>query len=182
MQSVRRSVARARSACWIASSSAWAVGSRRETDSLWVRATTTPSRNTAAPTGTSPAHAARRASSSAAAMPARSAADGLGTHRLGGRRRDALERQVGPVLGPLDPNSVPLGVLAFEHGERERVLESFADQAVIAIENTRLFTELQEQLEQQTATADILRVIASSPTNLQVVLDTIAARAARLCG
>src|SRR5438034_3593600 len=38
------------------------------------------------------------ASSSAAAMPARSAADGLGTHRLGGRRRDALERQVGPVL------------------------------------------------------------------------------------
>src|SRR3989454_6101832 len=127
MQSVRRSVARARSACWIASSSAWAVGSRRETDSLWVRATTTPSRNTAAPTGTSPADAARRASSSAAAMPARSAADGLGTHRLGGRRRDALERQVGPVLGPLDPNSVPLGVLAFEHGERERVLEQPLD-------------------------------------------------------
>src|SRR6266702_3645155 len=101
VQSVRRSVARARSACWIASSSAWAVGSRRETDSLWARATTTPSRNTAAPTGTSPADAARRASSSAAAMPARSAADGLGTHRLGGRRRDALERQVGPVHGPL---------------------------------------------------------------------------------
>src|SRR5207249_5574093 len=45
-------VARARSACWIASSSAWAAGSRRETDSLWVRATTTPPRNTAAPTGT----------------------------------------------------------------------------------------------------------------------------------
>src|SRR5437867_4441177 len=130
MQSVRRSVARARSACWIASSSAWAVGSRRETDSLWVRATTTPSRNTAAPTGTSPAHAARRASSSAAAMPARSAADGLGTHRLGGRRRDALERQVGPVLGPLDPHPVPLGVLAFGHGERERVLEQPLDGAL----------------------------------------------------
>src|SRR5436190_1985060 len=64
------------------------------------------------------------------AMPARSAADGLGTHGLRGGRRDALEHQVRPVLGPLDPNSVPLGVLAFEHGERERVLDQPLDGAL----------------------------------------------------
>ena len=109
----------------------------------------------------------------------------------------ARSRGVRAVLSvPLMRGSSAVGVIALRRSEpglfTERqvaLLETFADQAVIAIENARMLAELHaknadltEALEQQTATSEILRVISSSPTDLQPVLDAVAENAARLCG
>jgi signal transduction histidine kinase len=89
---------------------------------------------------------------------------------------------------PLLRDGNPIGALGMWRREVKpfsetqiNLVKTFADQAVIAIENVRLFQELKESLEQQTATSEILGVIASSPTDIQPVLDTVAANAARLC-
>jgi GAF domain-containing protein len=107
------------------------------------------------------------------------------------------------ILGvPMRLDGAPIGAITVSRAaagpfaDRQiALLQTFADQAVIAIENVRLFNELQqknealtqahaqvtETLEQQTATGEILRVIASSPTDVQPVFDAIASSAARLC-
>jgi two-component system NtrC family sensor kinase len=96
---------------------------------------------------------------------------------------------------PMLRGSDPIGAITVWHADvgpfsqtHVALLQTFADQAVIAIENARLFQELQvrnrdltEALEQQTATSEILGVIASSPTDVQPVLKAVAATAARLC-
>ena len=92
------------------------------------------------------------------------------------------------LLVPLRQQGELIGVLGARRMEvrpftpaQIKLLETFADQAVIALENVRLFQELKESLEQQTATSEILGVIASSPTDIQPVLDVVAENAARLC-
>jgi signal transduction histidine kinase len=100
------------------------------------------------------------------------------------------------LLGvPMLREDDPLGVIVAGWAEagpvpkvQEELLKTFADQAVIAIENVRLFEaeqkrtrELSESLEQQTATSEVLRVISSSSGNLQTVFDTMLAKATDLC-
>ena len=87
-------------------------------------------------------------------------------------------RQQGELIGTLNARRIEVRLFT---PAQIKLLETFADQAVIAIENVRLFQELKESLEQQTATSEILGVIASSPTDIQPVLDVVAANAARLC-
>jgi signal transduction histidine kinase len=110
----------------------------------------------------------------------------------------ALQQRFGHhtmLATPLLREGVPLGVIVILRTEvrpfvdkQVRLLEIFAAQAAIAIENVRLFQELEarnrdlsEALEQQTATAEILRVISSSPTDIQPTFDAIALSAVRLC-
>ncbi|MGC1641789.1 MAG: GAF domain-containing protein [Pseudolabrys sp.] len=96
---------------------------------------------------------------------------------------------------PLLREGTPIGVLLLQRGivqpftDKEiELAETFADQAVIAIENVRLFDEVQartrdlsESLEQQTATSEVLKVISSSPGELEPVFQTILSNATRLC-
>ena len=106
-------------------------------------------------------------------------------------RSSAFARSLGvrTVLAtPLLREGIPIGAIHIRRMEvrpftekQIKLLETFAAQAVIAIENVRLFQELKESLEQQTATSEILGVIASSPTDIQPVLDVVAENAARLC-
>ncbi|WP_339027454.1 GAF domain-containing protein [Bradyrhizobium symbiodeficiens] len=90
---------------------------------------------------------------------------------------------------PLMNRGTPVGMISVTRAvtgafapDLVQLLQTFADQAVIAIDNARLFNETKETLQRQTATADILKVMAASPSDVQPVFDAIAANANRLIG
>ncbi|WP_199580955.1 GAF domain-containing protein [Bradyrhizobium sp. MOS003] len=90
---------------------------------------------------------------------------------------------------PLMNRGTPVGMISVTRAvpgafapDLVQLLQTFADQAVIAIENARLFNETEETLQRQTATADILKVMAASPSDVQPVFEAIAANANRLIG
>ncbi|HKU06151.1 MAG TPA: GAF domain-containing protein, partial [Bradyrhizobium sp.] len=92
------------------------------------------------------------------------------------------------VFVPLTSSGISIGVIAVTRQttgafapHHVDLLQTFADQAVIAIENARLFNETREALERQTATADVLNVIGRSPTDAAPVFDVIGERAEKLC-
>jgi signal transduction histidine kinase len=107
-------------------------------------------------------------------------------YRLRGVAEKARFRSVLAV--PVLRSGVPVGAIIVSRtqpgpfpADQVALLKTFADQAVIAIENVRLFNETREALEQQTAISEVLRVISSSPADVQPVLEAVAVRAARIC-